>query len=95
MEEKQSSQQTVARLALCVILAVGLYAALDKLGGGIPQLAPYRPWLERNKVQAIAITAAVLFGLSLAVSPLDRAHEASPDQSPDPCDGYERADGLP
>ena len=58
MELGQDKQQTITRLAICVVIAVMLYAALDKLGGGIPKLAPYKPWLEQNKVQAIAIAAA-------------------------------------
>lgn len=70
MELGQDKQQTITRLAICVVIAVMLYAALDKLGGGIPKLAPYKPWLEQNKVQAIAIAAAVLFGrLSGGVPP--------------------------
>ena len=61
METKPDKQQAVTRLALCVVVAVALYAAAGK----VPPLEPYRPWLEEHKVQAIAITAAILFGLSL------------------------------
>ena len=49
MELGQDKQQTITRLAICVVIAVMLYAALDKLGGGIPKLAPYKPWLEQNR----------------------------------------------
>ena len=65
METKPDKQQTVTRLALCVVVAVALYAAAGK----VPPLEPYRPWLEEHKVQAIAITAAILFGLSLLLFP--------------------------
>ena len=50
METKPDKQQTVTRLALCVVVAVALYAAAGK----VPPLEPYRPWLEVHKVQAIA-----------------------------------------
>lgn len=73
LESKDGKQQTVTRLVLCVALAVGLYAVAGKL----PALEPYRPWLEAHKVQAIAVAAAVLFGVSLAVFPLpDREEDA-------------------
>ncbi len=96
MELGQDKQQTITRLAICVVIAVVLYAALDKLGGGIPKLAPYKPWLEQNKVQAIAIAAAVLFGASLAVFPLEEPAAPPPAASEaDPCAGFERACDLP
>ncbi len=75
METKPDKQQTVTRLALCVVVAVALYAAAGK----VPPLEPYRPWLEEHKVQAIAITAAILFGLSL---PFSRRRRAGQSQRP-------------
>lgn len=72
METKPDKQQTVTRLALCVVVAVALYAAAGK----VPPLEPYRPWLEEHKVQAIAITAAILFGLSLLLSRRRRAGQS-------------------
>ena len=89
MEKKLEKSQTLTRLALCGALAVGLYAAAVKL----PPLEPYRPWLEEHKMEAIAVAAAVLFGLSLLLLPLER--EETPDGSPecDPCTGYERTEG--
>ena len=54
MELGQDKQQTITRLAICVVIAVMLYAALDKLCGGIPKLAPYKPWLEQNKVRRLS-----------------------------------------
>lgn len=101
MDQKPDKQNTLARLALCVLLAAGLYAALDKFGGNLPQLAPHRPWLEEHKVQAIAIAAAVLFGVSLVLFPLDGEElPAPPPPDPEePCDPfageYERACDLP
>ena len=44
METKPDKQQTVTRLALCVVVAVALYAA----AGNVPPLEPYRPWLEEH-----------------------------------------------
>ena len=74
METKPDKQQTVTRLALCVVVAVALYAAAGK----VPPLEPYRPWLEEHKVQAIAITAAILFGLSLLLFPPERPRKRAP-----------------
>lgn len=80
METKPDKQQTVTRLALCVVVAVALYAAAGK----VPPLEPYRPWLEEHKVQAIAITAAILFGLSLLLFPPEEggAEPAAPEEGP-------------
>ena len=91
METKPDKQQTVTRLALCVVVAVALYAAAGK----VPPLEPYRPWLEVHKVQAIAITAAILFGLSLLLFPPEGggAEPAAPEEGP--CAGYERTEDLP
>gem|GEM_PF-536754 len=82
METKPDKQQTVTRLALCVVVAVALYAAAGK----VPPLEPYRPWLEEHKVQAIAITAAILFGLSLLLFPPEEggAEPAAPEEGPRP-----------
>ena len=68
-----------------------LYAAAGK----VPPLEPYRPWLEEHKVQAIAITAAILFGLSLLLFPPEEggAEPAAPEEGP--CAGYERTEDLP
>ena len=84
METKPDKQQTVTRLALCVVVAVALYAAAGKV-----------PPLEQHKVQAIAITAAILFGLSLLLFPPEEggAEPAAPEEGP--CTGYERTEDLP
>ena len=48
-----------------------------------------------HKVQAIAITAAILFGLSLLLFPPEEggAEPAAPEEGP--CAGYERTEDLP
>ena len=86
METKPDKQQTVTRLALCVVVAVALYAAAGK----VPPLEPYRPWLEEHKVPA-----AILFGLSLLLFPPEEggAEPAAPEEGP--CAGYERTEDLP
>lgn len=95
MEFKLDKQKTVTRLAVCVIAAVVLYVALNKFGGKIPQLAPYLPWLEENKVQAIAIAAAVLFGASMMLLPLEECPAPPPPMEDGSCEGYERTCDLP
>ena len=97
MDWKQEKPQTLARLALCVIIAAAVYAAADKFGDKLPLPERCRPWLEKNKVQAIAVLAAVLFGLSLIILPSPRQAQTVPPPEPhesccDPCDGCERTD---
>lgn len=93
MDFKENKQETITRLACCVVAALILYYAFEKYGDhlNIPVLDQYRPWLAQNKVQAIAIAAAVLYGVSLAVFPLEKK---GPEVIPDPyCDGYEPVGG--
>lgn len=80
MEFKENKQEMITRLACCAVAALILYYALEKYGDKlhIELLDQYMPWLRENKVQAIAIAAAVLFGASLAVFPLEK--EALPPQ---------------
>ena len=92
MEAKPEKSQSITRLALCVLIAAGLYAGAGKL----PQLEPYRPWLEEHKIEAIAVAAAVLFGLSLALLPLAQGEgerEAAQPQEAGPRAGYEPTEG--
>ena len=74
MELHLDKQALVIRLGLCVVVALALYQAGEKLCTvlGLPYWEQYRPWLEKNKVQALAVVTAVLFGLSLVVVPLER-----------------------
>lgn len=87
MDFKENKQESVTRLAICAVAALILYSAADKLseGGKLPVPETYLTWLKENKVQAIAIIGAVLFGISLALWPLEKKEELPPD----PCMGYE------
>ena len=89
MPPKPDKSQTAVRLALCGAAAAGLYAAARRL----PQLEPYRPWLEEHKMEAIALAAAALFLLSLAVLPPEEERPPEPDGG-GACDGYERTEDL-
>ena len=90
METRPEKSQALTRLALCVILAVGLYAGAGKL----PQLAPWRDWLEAHKIEAIAAAAAVLYGASLLLFPLPKEGEDGAEPETGPCAGYERTEDL-
>ena len=92
MEEKQSRQPVLSRLAVSVIMAAGLYAAWSRWGERLPLPDWCAAWLRENKVQAVALLAAAIFGLSLAVLPPPRGERpAPPPEDADPCQGYERA----
>ena len=84
MELSGSKQETLTRLAVCVIAALILYSSAKPLCSSLklPLWEEYRPWLEKNRIQAIAVVSAVLFGLSLALFPL----EAKPEEEPPPCE---------
>ncbi len=86
MEDRQND--TMARLAVCAAVAVGLVYAAEKLceGKNIPLWEKYGPWLKANKVQAIAIAAAVLYGASLALWPEGELPKAPEDDGFTPCD---------
>ncbi len=89
MELKQAGGDQMTRLAVCVVVAVGVVYAAEKLcqGKGYPLWEKYGPWLKDNKVQAIAIAAAVLYGASLALWPQEnREEEASPEEEFTPCE---------
>ena len=90
---KQDKQQTVTRLAICVVIAVVLYVVMDKFGDKLPLPDGWRPCLERNKIQAIAILAAILFGASLVLLPaLQVGGQPQPPEDPDPCQGFQRTE---
>ncbi len=80
-------KDAMTRIAICAVAAFLLYSAVEKLGdgGSLPMLKPYLPWIKENKVQAIAIGAAVLYGLSLVVWP----EEKKVLEESDPYAGYE------
>ena len=62
---------SMTRLAICAVLAIGAVYAARQLceGKHWPLWEKYGPWITENKVQAIAVLAAVLYGLSLALWP--------------------------
>ena len=67
-------QDTLTRLGVCVVVSVALLYGAEALldGKSIPLWEKYGPWLKDNKVQAIAILAAVLYGASLAIWPEEK-----------------------
>lgn len=77
MELKSEKGETLTRLVICLVLSSLLYLGGEWLCSAhkIPLWEEYHPWLEDNKVQAIAVLTAVLFGLSLLVLPLADGEE--------------------
>ncbi|MCI9605705.1 MAG: hypothetical protein HFF03_03385 [Oscillospiraceae bacterium] len=63
-------QDTLTRLGVCVVVSVALLYGAEALldGKSIPLWEKYGPWLKDNKVQAIAILAAVLYGAWTALA---------------------------
>ncbi len=61
----------MTRLAVCAVIGVGIVYAAERLcaGKNIPLWEKYGPWITENRVQAVAIVAAVLYGVSLALWP--------------------------
>ena len=70
-EHTRKSTDTMTRLAICAVVAVAAVYAGEKLceGKHWPLWEKYGPWILENKVQAIAVLAAALYGVSLAVWP--------------------------
>ena len=79
-EHNKTSADAMTRLALCAVVAVGAVYAAEKLceGKGFPLWDKYGPWILENKVQAIAILAAVLYGASLALWPEGKGPGGNP-----------------
>lgn len=75
MKPEQGQSDLMTRLAVCVVIAVAAVYAAEKLleGKEYPLWKKYGPWLAENKVQAIAVAAAVLYGASLAFWPKEKA----------------------
>ena len=84
MEWNVDRKQAAGRLMLCGGLAAVLYGGAVKLSA----LEEHRPWLEEHKLEAGAVTAAALFGLSLLVLPLPEAGGGEDEEADDFCDGY-------
>lgn len=93
MELKQDKQALATRLALCVAAALVLYYGGEKICTMMKLTIweQYRPWLEKNKIQAVATVAAVLFGISLAIFPLEEKKPLPGEAEcpPGPGDGFE------
>lgn len=91
MDFQKDKQELVTRLAVCVVAALVVYYGGEKLCTALelPFWEQYRPWLEKNRIQAVALVAAALFGLSLAVLPLEGqgARTAAPEETAP--DGFE------
>ena len=78
----KKGEDLMARLAVCVVVALAVLYAAEKLleGKDVPLWNKYGPWLKENKTQAVAILAALLYGASLALWP---------DTPKGPGEGYE------
>lgn len=86
-QQKKESKDAMTRLALCAVIAVGVVYAGEKLceGKNWPLWEKYGPWILENKVQAIAILAAVLYGVSLAVWPEEKPLQGEVVDGFEPC----------
>ena len=78
---------SMTRLALCAVAAVGIVYAAEKLckDQHWPLWDRYGPWILENKVQAIAILAAVLYGASLALWPQEKGPIEAAVEGYEPC----------
>ena len=76
-EHTRKSTDSMTRLALCAVVAAAAVYAGEKLceGKHWPLWEKYGPRILENKVQAIAVLAAVLYGVSLAVWPEEKKPE--------------------
>ena len=70
-QQNKPGGDSLTRLAVCVVIGVAVIYAAEKLceGRHFPLWDKYGPWILENKVQAIAVLAAVLYGASLALWP--------------------------
>jgi hypothetical protein len=73
-EREAKHTDLMTRLALCAVVAVAAVYAGEKLceGKHWPLWDKYGPWILENRVEAIAILAAVLYGASLALWPEEK-----------------------
>ncbi len=78
----------MARLALCAVVAVAAVYAGEKLceGKSWPLWEKYGPWILENRVEAIAILAAVLYGISLALWPEGKTPTIDVEEGFEPCE---------
>ena len=93
MQAQTDKQALVTRLAVCLVVALILYYGGEKVCAALklPAWESLHPWLEKNRIQALAIATAALVGASLALFPLDQGHGEG-DGAPEgyePCQGGE------
>ena len=87
MEQKSlSNLDSLTRLAVCVVVAVAAVYAAEKLceGNHFSLWEKYGPWILDNKVQAIAVLSAVLYGASLALWPEEKYNPEADGYTPCP-----------
>lgn len=79
MEAHKDRNPLAARLALCGLGGLALVYGAQRLSdaGRLPAQARLGPWLEDNRTQAILLAAALLFGLSLVLLPLEQAEDGA------------------
>jgi len=78
----EENKELLTRIAICVVAALMIYYVGDKISSQFQfgLWEKYRPWLEENKIQAVAVVAAILFGVSMAAFPLpSEQKEEEPD----------------
>ena len=77
MQRELAGGDSLTRLAVCAAAAVAILYAVEGLceGKNWPFWAKYGPWVKENRVQAIAVVAAVLYGASLALWPEEKGPE--------------------
>ena len=65
----EENKKLLTRIAYCAAAALVIYYAGNSVSEQyhFRMLEKYRPWMEENKIQAIAVISAVLFGVSLAL----------------------------
>lgn len=88
MHPEKDRQTLISRLAVCVVLALMLCYGGEKICNALkPSFwEKWRPWLEKNRIQAAAVVAAVLFGASLALFPLPPEPEEGLPGDYEPCE---------
>lgn len=87
-EQNRKSTDLMTRLALCGAVAVGLIYAAETLceGKNWPLWDKYGPWILENRVQATALLAAVLYGVSLALWPEEKILPGETVEGFQPCE---------
>ena len=71
MQKQNKPDRTMTRLAICAVISAAVVYAAEGFcqANNWPLWEKYGPWILDNKLQTIAILAAVLYTVSLAVWP--------------------------